>query len=97
MLRVKVNLGNAELTMDGDGDLQDFVRQAGILLEAPKVCGLCDGKEILVQTRVSKDGNKFTEYYCTKCGGRRPWGKYKDGSGFFLKAWEAKYQKPTEE
>jgi hypothetical protein len=97
MLKVKVKVGNAEVEMSSsDANLQDFIREAGVLLDMDKTCGMCGSDELGLTTRKVKDGTKFTEYYCKKCGGRRPWGAYKDGSGFFLKPWEAKYEKPGE-
>jgi hypothetical protein len=95
MIKVKINIGDAELEMsDESANLQDFVRKAGVLLDMDKKCGMCDSTELTVSTRVSKDGNKFTEFSCKKCGARRPWGTYKDGSGYFLKPWEPRYEKP---
>lgn len=94
MLKVKVKVGNAELEMQSaDANLQDFIREAGVLLDMDTKCGMCDGTEIGLSTRKVKDGTKFTEYFCKKCGARRPWGSYKDGSGFFLKPWEPKFEK----
>ena len=95
MLRVKVNIGNATLEMESaDSNIQDFIREAGVLLDFENKCGMCDGTEMNLTTRKVKDGTKFTEYSCKKCGARRPWGAYKDGSGFFLKPWEPKWEKP---
>jgi hypothetical protein len=96
MLKITVKVGNAELEMSSaDAKLQDFIREAGVLLDMDTECGLCKDTALGVTTRKVADGTKFTEFFCKKCGARRPWGSYKDGSGFFLKPWEPKYEKPT--
>lgn len=96
-IQVKMKLNDRmEVTGTFDGeDFQDAVKNAGIFLEMDGQCGLCSGTDIFLQTRVSKDGNKFTEYTCRKCRGRRPIGKLKAG-GYFLKPWEPMYQGKTE-
>lgn len=96
MLKIKVKVGNAELEMQSaDSNLQDFIREAGVLLDMDGECGMCKSTDLGLVSRKVKDGSKFTEFACKKCGARRPWGTYKDGTGFFLKPWEPKYEKPT--
>ena len=95
MIKITKKIGNSTLEMSStDSNLQDFIREAGVLLDMDDKCGMCSGTEIGLTTRKVKDGTKFTEYTCKGCGARRPWGTYKDGTGFFLKPWEAKYEKP---
>jgi len=74
-----------------EANLQDNIRFAGALLEFEGKCGFCDSDDIVLRTRVTKEkGYKFTEFICRKCGAKRPMGEYK-GGGYFLKAWEEKY------
>ena len=93
-LKVKKSLNSKteiEATFDGF-DIQDAVRNASCLLEFDGVCGFCQSEEVSMTTRVTKDkGFKYTEFYCLKCGATRPFGSYRDGSGFFLKPWQEKY------
>jgi hypothetical protein len=93
-LKVKMQLNAlTEVTAVFSGDdFQDAIRNAGVMFDFDGVCGMCKGKNITLSTRVTKDGLKFTEYKCLDCGGNRRWGKFKDNSGYFLKAWEPKYQ-----
>ena len=94
-LKVKMQLNqatNIEATFQGS-DLQDVIRNAGVFLEFDGVCGMCDSKDITLTTRITKEGGyKYTEFLCRGCGARRPFGKYQDGTGFFLKPWEEKYE-----
>jgi len=95
MIKITKQIGNSTLEMSSaDANLQDFIREAGVFLDMDEKCGMCDSTEITLTTRKVQDGTKFTEYTCKKCGARRPWGTYKDGSGFFLKPWAPKYEKP---
>jgi len=94
-LKVKMQLNPAteiEAVFSGP-DLQDVIRGAGVLLDFDGKCGMCDSKNITLQTRITKDkGYKYTEFTCQDCGGRRSFGKYQDATGYFLKPWEEKYE-----
>jgi len=95
-LKVRMQLNkntNIEAVFEA-ADLQDAIRMAGVFLDFDGKCGMCSGEDITLNTRVTDQGFKFTEYSCRSCGGRRNFGKHKDGESFFLKPWEEKYQ-PT--
>lgn len=107
-LSVKMKLNSVtEISTEFEApDLQEVIRNAGVLLDFNGKCGMCNGYEegpqkglhdITVTTRRTKpnpDGKSYTytEFVCRVCGARRPFGKYQDGSGFFLKPWEEKYE-----
>lgn len=94
-LKVKMRLNTkVELEANFDGaDLQDVVRNAGVLLDFDGICGFCQSEDISLVTRVPKgQAYKFTEFYCRRCEARRQFGKYQDGTGFFLKPWVEKFE-----
>jgi len=94
-LKVKMKLNSMteiEAVFDG-ADLQDVVRNAGVFLSFDGKCGMCDKADVTLQTRITKEkGYKYTEFVCRDCGATRQFGKYQDGSGFFLKDWEEKWE-----
>lgn len=93
-LTVRMTLNKLmEITTDFEADdLQDLIRKAGVFLDFEGKCGLCSSELITLKSRRSKEGHKYTEYTCMKCGARQRWGTLKDGSGNFLKSdWEEKY------
>ncbi|MBM3252745.1 MAG: hypothetical protein FJZ16_00640 [Candidatus Omnitrophica bacterium] len=94
-LKVKMRLNSLteiEATFEG-ADFRDAVRSAGVLLGFDGKCGLCSHDNIGLETRMTKEkGFKYTQFVCRKCGARRRFGEYKDGTGFFLKEWEKRYE-----
>ncbi len=95
LLKIEMQLNpriNIEANFEGS-NLQDCIQKAGVLLDFEGQCGFCSSTDVTLQTRNTKDKKyKYTEFLCRKCGAKRPFGAYQDGSGFFLKAWEEKFQ-----
>lgn len=94
-LSVKMKLNDRTeigAVFSGD-DMQIIIKEAGCLLDFDGNCGLCSSTDITLGTRVTKEGFKYTDYICKKCGAKRPWGKYNDGKGYFLKPWQEKFEK----
>ena len=83
-LKVKMKL-NERTEIEGvfsGTELQEAVRQAGVMLDFDGKCGLCDCTDITPQYRSTKEkGYKYTEYIHRSCGGRRQFGAYRDGGG----------------
>lgn len=96
-LKIQINPKQTiEATFEGN-DIQDAVLAAGCLLDYDGICGFCKSEDISLHTRVTKEkGFKYTEFTCRGCKARRQMGEYRDGKGFFLKAWEEGW-KPEDE
>ena len=89
-LIVKTRLNERqEITMEFDGKMAEVLRGANAMMAYKGYCGLCKGKNILLQTKMAK-GYCFIEFVCVDCGARAQFGQYKEG-GYFLKQWE-KYE-----
>jgi len=87
-----------EFNFEAD-DLKAAVLLATPILELEPSCGKCKGTELAIHTRVVKDGEfQYMEFFCKKCGARRPFGEYKHPKGaYFLKReWEEKFTKTEE-
>lgn len=84
-----------EATFDAK-DLQEAIRNAGVLLELDKQCPDCASLDLTLRTRKVKDGSGqdvlYTELYCKQCGAHRTFGVNRDHSGFYLKKWEKKFE-----
>ncbi len=99
--KVKMKLNaktEVEATFEGP-NIQDVILEAGCLLNFDGECAFCKGEDISLQTRVTKEkGFKYTEFVCRnpECKAKRQMGEYRDGKGFFLKAWEEGYKPDTD-
>ena len=83
-------------TFDG-ATLEDCLHKGKALLAFDGQCGSCKQQEnFTIDCRKDKEGNLYTEIACDECGYRRRFGHHKDGSGEFLKDWEAPYSKSDE-
>ena len=80
----KVNDRQTVTAVFEEDKISDALLQANALLAYRGECGVCNGKEITLQTKMAKEF-QFVEFVCS-CGARSQWGSYKKG-GWFLKDW----------
>jgi len=91
-VKVQVNERQAVVATFDEPKLSQALLQANALLAYRGKCGLCESKNIVLQTKMAKE-YQFVEFICDGCGARAQWGAYKKG-GCFLKQWE-KYEPST--
>lgn len=79
-----------DIIFEGE-NLEKVLLQATPVLEFNGKCEFCSSENIILHARKTKTGDVYLEFVCKDCGATRPFGKYKDGSGYFLKSWQPKY------
>ena len=95
MLQVKKLIGDVEVMYQSDGkDLKEDIVKVSWLTNAPTKCGICQGTDIYLQGRVTKEGEYiYAEFVCKECFAKATIGEYKNPKGaLFVKKWE-KYER----
>jgi len=75
--------------------ISEVLLEAAPFLAFDGICGFCKGEEFTLQTRLAGEQKefKYTEFICNNCRAKRQVGEYKGNKGFFLRGWEAHYNK----
>jgi translation initiation factor 2 beta subunit (eIF-2beta)/eIF-5 len=85
---IKNTIGQSEYTFQIEevDDIEALIK-ASFYGHPFKKCGLCESDDLFLEGRKAK-GFSFVSVKCNHCGATSSMGQYKDGKGFFWKAFE---------
>ena len=84
-MKIKITLGKTEFILDENKEMEGLHK--GIVLgNPPRVCDICKGTTLKLDSNKDKDGNVYVNVVCS-CGAKAKLGQYKAG-GYFWKTFE---------